>query len=92
VAQSALPPFPYTLVDIDEPDAGSRASLRYADPLQWKLWIVKYAWFLSLVTAAPGIALIIYTVTGNLGFSLAITAMATLTPAATLWARMRKLK
>ena len=91
MTQSALPPFPYTLVDIEEPKRGAVSRFREADTLQWRLWIVKYAWFLSLLTAAPGIALIVWTVTGNVFFALAIASLATATPGLVFWRRTRGL-
>jgi hypothetical protein len=88
---NALQPLPYTLVDIDEPPKKGLARLREADALQWKLWFQQYAWFLSLLTAAPGIALIVFTLTGNAAFSVGITALATITPGAVFWWRTRRL-
>lgn len=82
---------PYTLVDIDEPKKPLRARLRDADSLQWKLWLQKYAWLLSLITMAPGIALVVYTVTASLAFALAVTALATGAPALVFWRRTRGL-
>jgi len=82
---------PYTLVEIDEPKKPLRTRLQEADSLQWKLWIQRYAWFLSLVTMAPGIALITYVLTGSLAFGLAVTLLATLTPAFVFWRRTKGL-
>jgi hypothetical protein len=93
---SAHPPnavtgLPYTLVEIDEPQRALGERLRQADTLQWKLWITKYAWLLSLLTMAPGIALLAYILTGSIGFALAVAALATLTPAFVFWRRTRGL-
>jgi hypothetical protein len=90
VTESSLPPFPYTLVDLEEPERGALARVREADSLQWRLWVVKYAWFLSLLTAAPGIALIVWVVTANLPFALVITALAILAPGLVFWRQSRR--
>jgi hypothetical protein len=81
---------PYTLVKVDETPLPVGERLRTADTLQWKLWIQQYAWYLSIVTAAPGVALIFYTLTHNWGFSLGVTLMATITPGYVAWKRTRR--
>lgn len=88
---NAVAGLPYTLVEVDEHRKGARERLRDADSLQWKLWIQKYAWLLSMVTVAPGLALIAYTVTGNLPLALSITALGVLAPALVFWRRTRQL-
>ena len=88
---NAVTGLPYTLVDIDERQAPFRERLRTADSLQWKLWIQKYAWFVSILTAAPGVALIVWVLTHDLAFALSITALATATPGAVFWWRTRQL-
>jgi hypothetical protein len=82
---------PYTLVDVDEPKKPLRTRIGKADSLQWKLWLQKYAWLLSLVTMAPGIALVAYTVTRSLAFALGVTVLATGAPAWVFWRRTRGL-
>lgn len=91
---SATPPnavsgLPYTLVEIDEPRKPLAKRLQEADSLQWKLWLTKYAWLLSLLTMAPGIALLAYLLTSSLAFALSVTALATLTPGLVFWRRTR---
>ncbi|HKZ59829.1 MAG TPA: hypothetical protein VJ547_08300 [Candidatus Thermoplasmatota archaeon] len=76
---------PYSLVDVDEPKRPLRARIGEADSLQWKLWLLKYAWLLSLITMAPGIALIVWTVTRNPLFSAGITALAVGGPGLVFW-------
>lgn len=82
---------PYSLVDLDEAKKPLRARIGEAGAQEWKLWLQKYAWLLSLVTMAPGIALVVYTVTVSLPFALGITALATLAPALVFWRRTRGL-
>ena len=88
---NAVAGLPYTLVEVDERPKPARERLREADSLQWKLWIQKYAWLLSMVTVAPGLALIAYTVTGNLPLALGVTALGVLAPALVFWRRTRRL-
>jgi hypothetical protein len=88
---NAVSGLPYTLVEIDEPKEPLVRRVKEADSLQWRLWLVRYAWLLSLLTMAPGIALIVFTVTGDLRFALAVTALATLAPAIVFWKRTRRL-
>jgi hypothetical protein len=82
---------PYSLVDIDAPKLPLVKRVQEADALQWKLWLQRYAWFLSLLTMAPGIALIAYTATRELPFSVGITALAVGAPAGVFWWRTRQL-
>ena len=91
MAANPLEPLPYTLVDLDAPEKRGLSRVKEADSLQWKVWVQQYAWFLSLVTAAPGIALIVYTLTASLAVSLGITAVATGTPGLVFWWRTRRL-
>jgi len=86
-----LPPLPYSLVDLHEPKKGAARRLREADTLQWKLWIQKYAWILSLVTMVPGIGVIVWTVTHDVLFSVAVVAAGTLIPGSLFWWRTRSL-
>lgn len=88
---NAVTGLPYTLVEVDERPTPAGQRIREADSLQWKLWIQQYAWLLSLITAAPGIALIAYTVTGSLPFALGVTAVGVLAPALVFWRRTRRL-
>lgn len=88
-APNAVTGLPYTLVEIDEPRKPLADRIRQADSLQWKLWLTKYAWFLSLLTMAPGIALLAYLLTSSLAFALSVTALATLTPGFVFWRRTR---
>ncbi len=82
---------PYTLVDIEEPRKPAAKRLQEADSLQWKLWLMKYAWILSLITMVPGIGVIVWTVTHDVLFSVAIVAAATLIPGSLFWWRTRSL-
>jgi hypothetical protein len=82
---------PYSLVDIDEPKRPLKARLTDADSFQLKLWLLKYAWILSIITMAPGIALAAFLVTHNLAFALTVTATAVLTSGGVFWWRTRQL-
>jgi hypothetical protein len=82
---------PYTLVEIDEPKKPLGKRVGQADSLQWKLWIVRYAWLLSILTMAPGVALLVWTVTHDPWFSVAVVAVATAVPATVFWWRTRGL-
>ncbi len=82
---------PYSLVDVDEPRKPLRARVREADSLQWRLWLQRYAWLLSLLTMAPGIALVVFTVTRSFPFAVGITVLATGAPALVFWRRTRGL-
>lgn len=82
---------PYSLVEVDEPKKPLRARIGEADSLQWKVWFLKYAWLLSLITMAPGMALVVYTVTRSLPFAFVVTALATLAPAIVFWRRTKGL-
>lgn len=84
-------PLPYTLVDVDEPEKGPVRRLREADEVQWRFWVLKYAWILSLLTMVPGIGVIAWTLTGDVGFSVGIVALATLIPGSLFWWRTRSL-
>ncbi len=90
-APNSVTGLPYSLVEIDEPKKPFPERVKEADSLQWKMWLQKYAWFLSLATMAPGIALITYTATHELPFALGITALAVGAPAAVFWRRTRQL-
>lgn len=84
-------PLPYTLVDIDEPRKSPRRRVREADGLQWRIWVQKYAWILSLLTMVPGIGVIAWTVTLDAGFSVGVVALATLIPGYFFWRRSKSL-
>ena len=88
-APNSVSGMPYTLVEVDEPKKPLRRRVEEAVSLQWKLWIVKYAWLLSMITMAPGIALASFIGTRDLPFSLAITALAVAAPALVFWRRNR---
>ncbi len=89
-APNAVTGLPYTLVEIDERAEPLGKRLREADSLQWKLWIQKYAWFVSILTAAPGVALIVWVLTRDPVFAVWITALATFTPGLVVWRRTRR--
>ena len=82
---------PYTLVEIDEPKKPLKQRVRQADSLQWKLWIQRYAWILSIVTMAPGVAVVVWTVTHDPTFSVTVVAVATGVPWFIFWWRTRGL-
>jgi hypothetical protein len=82
---------PYSLVDLDEPKKPLGTRIKEADSFQLKLWILKYAWILSIITMAPGIALAAFLVTGDLPFALIVTTTAVLTSGGAFWWRTRQL-
>lgn len=82
---------PYTLVEVDEPKKPLPARITEADSLQWKLWVTKYAWLLSIITMAPGIALASFIVTKDLTFAVIVTSVALLTSGGVFWWRTRQL-
>jgi hypothetical protein len=82
---------PYTLVEVDEPKKPLRQRVEEADSLQWKLWLAKYAWILSMLTMAPGIALASYILTRDAVFSVAITATAVGAAAGVFYRRVQGL-
>lgn len=90
-APNSVSGMPYTLVDVDEPKKPLTQRVTEADSLQWKLWIIKYAWLLSMITMAPGIALASYIATHQLAYSVGITAVAVGAAASVFFWRVRRL-
>jgi hypothetical protein len=88
---NAVTGLPYSLVEIDEQKKTLPQRLREADSLQWKLWLQKYAWFLSLITMAPGIGLAAFIATGNVALAVGTTSAAIFTAGGVFWWRTRQL-
>jgi hypothetical protein len=88
---NAVTGLPYSLVEVDEQKKPLRQRVREADSLQWKLWLQKYAWLLSLITMAPGFGLAAFVATGNVVLAVGTTSAAVLTAGGVFWWRTRRL-
>jgi hypothetical protein len=89
--RAAPSPLPYTLVEVDEAKPPLRDRVRHVDDQRMRYLVQKYAWVLSLLTMVPGIGVIAWTVTGDVVFSVAIVAGATVIPGTLFWWRTRSL-